>query len=395
MPIEMKTQFSQFLQNVAESLDIPETHYKEAEERYKAVGKWLGKEDSPLSPYKPEIYPQGSFRLGTAIKPISEADEYDIDLVCELTLGKDEVSQKTLKQMVGDRLKSNDTYARILDKKEGRRCWTLVYADSAQFHMDILPAIPNRESFKRFLLEKTGSTNEWADSTIAITDKEHYNYDSIDDDWLSSNPKGYAEWFKSRMEIRFLEVRTLVAKSLSASIENVPDYKVKTPLQRVIQILKRHRDMFFKDESKLKPGSIIITTLAAHAYENEADLLEALQNIVNGMEEQLESSTDGVAEVLNPVNPTENFADKWKDEPRLETSCRVWLKKVREDINRVMEEDNIRMVGAALKDSFGERVVKEAASGIAATTGFHTIITQSRPKVEITEPVKPWGEDGK
>ena len=60
----------------------------------------------------------------------------------------------------------------------------------------------------------------------------------------------------------------------------MPAYKEKkSPLQRVVQILKRHRDLMFNgDESK--PISIIITTLAARAYNKETDVLDALVNVV-------------------------------------------------------------------------------------------------------------------
>ena len=73
-----------------------------------------------------------------------------------------------------------------------------------------------------------------------------------------------------------------------AKVGNVPAYKEKkSPLQRVVQILKRHRDLMFNgDESK--PISIIITTLAARAYNKETDVLDALVNVVNSMERYIE-----------------------------------------------------------------------------------------------------------
>ena len=83
---DRKVQFSRILEYIADSLDIPESHYQDAEDRYKAVGKWLSKEDSPLAIFSPEIYPQGSFRLGTVVKPIFKKDKYDIDLVCQLDI---------------------------------------------------------------------------------------------------------------------------------------------------------------------------------------------------------------------------------------------------------------------------------------------------------------------
>lgn len=66
-------------------MDITETQYNTAVSSYGAVGEWLAKPESSLAPYKPVIRPQGSFLLGTMIKPICEDDDLDIDLVCELT----------------------------------------------------------------------------------------------------------------------------------------------------------------------------------------------------------------------------------------------------------------------------------------------------------------------
>ena len=72
-------EFSQILGNIAKELEIPESYYEKAKGRYEAVGNWLGDEKSPLAKYSPKIYPQGSFLLGTAIRPINDSDEYDID----------------------------------------------------------------------------------------------------------------------------------------------------------------------------------------------------------------------------------------------------------------------------------------------------------------------------
>ena len=79
------------LEKAAEQIDIPESRYIEAVKRYEAVRDWLNNEESNLRKYLPEIYLQGSFRLGTIIKPISNQDEYDVDIVCHLTgLQKDD-----------------------------------------------------------------------------------------------------------------------------------------------------------------------------------------------------------------------------------------------------------------------------------------------------------------
>lgn len=318
----------------------------------------LGRDASILVQYSPEIYPQGSFLLGTTIKPISETEEYDIDLVCEVKLTKDRVRQKRLKEAVGHEIRGY-TQAKNMNSRpeEKRRCWTLSYADGAQFHMDILPALPDGNSFK-LLLESKGLSNIWSDMAIAITDNTLPNYDSLDPKWLQSNPKGYAEWFKDRMKTQFEAQRKFIAEAIRANIEEIPEYRVKTPLQRAVQILKRHRDIMFAKDQDHKPTSIIITTLAGHAYNNEGDLLEALINIVNGMPLYIRKRGD-ICWVANPVNPLENFADKWQEYPQREGNFKTWLQQVQNDLNTALKSEDIWNISELLKPRLGEKVILE------------------------------------
>ena len=74
------------LVNIAEDLDIPPGKYKEAVERYTSVGQWLEGGTYPGTDGVPAIYVQGSFRLGTVVRPYKQwrDADYDIDLACEL-----------------------------------------------------------------------------------------------------------------------------------------------------------------------------------------------------------------------------------------------------------------------------------------------------------------------
>jgi len=356
---DRKNEFNRMLEYLAESLDISESHFKEAEERYQAVGKWLERDGSIIEKYNPAIYTQGSFRLGTVIKPITDEEKYDIDLVCELNLTKKQVSQKQLKDLVGVEIQS---YARANNMKnpakEARRCWTLKYADGTQFHMDILPCIPESDAFK-LMLQSWGIPGSMSDHAIAITDNTLPNYGYLDEDWLRSNPKGYAEWFKERMEIQFEVRRMILAESISAKAEDVPDYKVKTTLQRAVQILKRHRDIMFEKDPDDKPISMIITTLAAHAYNNEADLYDSLDSIIKCMPNYI-LTQNGSPWIPNPVNPDENFADKWEENPKKELNFRKWLVQVEVDLISALNKMGIHKVADRLKPAFGDRAVNEA-----------------------------------
>jgi hypothetical protein len=377
---ERRNKLGQFLQGLAEALDISETQYEAAVDHYEAVGDWLNKEDSPIAAHDPQIFPQGSFQLGTMIKPINDTDEYDIDLVCEMkSLSKERVTQKQLKDMVGDRLKTNDRYQKMLEEKN--RCWRLQYADSARFHLDILPAIPDHDinGIARIIGAKI------ADSAILITDKALW-------EWQRSNPLGYAQWFKESMRVQFDSQRLLLAKSLRTTVEEVPEYKVKTPLQRSIQILKRHRDIMFYGDQDDRPISIIISTLAARAYKNEADLLDALQNIINQMPSLVERDEKGNALVVNPVNPLENFADKWKKHPNRETKFRQWLHQVQADLVSALHADSLLDMTEGLKPRFGDRIVNEAASKtITILNSSIRTAASVAPSIRISNPSKPWG----
>lgn len=314
---EKTNKYAVLLESTAQELDIPESRYLEAKKRYERVGEWLCG-DPTIAKYNPDIYPQGSFSLGTVIKPVSNKDEYDIDLVCFLSdLNKDRTSQQELKSMVGNRLKQNEKYKHLL-AEEGNKCWTLDYAN--EFHMDILPAIPEKE----YQIDEDYQINRGLyDDSILITDKK--KIDRGDLDWPKSNPKGYIKWFLSRQETVYKSMKQQMAESLKVNIDDVPDYKVKTPLQRTVQILKRHRDIYFsKGQDDCKPISIIITTLAADIYNGQDNVYDAIYDILRSIDEEL-LKKNGKFEIQNPANPGENFADKWNEDSRLSIAFFKWL----------------------------------------------------------------------
>ena len=343
MRIQMKNELNDLLKAITEDLDIPTHAYEDAAFRYADIGEWLAQEDSELAKFDPDIYPQGSFRLGTVVKPLGR-DEYDIDLVCHLKIKKENTTQQELKDRVGKRLAAREDIKKIL--KPSRRCWLLDYPE--QFHMDVLPTIPNEER------QPNG---------ILLTDTELRL-------WQYSNPIDYADWFKSQMRVMLTEKRAAYAKSFQMSIEEVPDHEVKTPLQRVVQLLKRHRDVHFKDDQKNRPVSVIITTLAAHAYKNQGDLADALTGIIQDMPNFVERRKDEKWWVENPVDPGENFADKWNEYPSRRIAFFTWLDKVHEDFLNASQTVSLVKSASLLSPVLGRNTTSRAlvSLGIIKTT---------------------------
>ncbi len=367
------------LEKIADALDISQSQYEEAESRYKALGDWLDRNESTLSHYEPAITLQGSFLLGTVTRPLNDADEYDIDLVCLLKASKREFTQKSLKEAVGYEVGGYvNAHSMRNPLEENRYCWTLHYSESTRFHMDVLPALPDAQRYQE-KLHQLGYSNLAKDSTlsgqsIAITDNTLPQYAYRTEDWPQSNPMGYAAWFRSRMTAQLREQKKAFAKRqeimagaediiITASVDEIPDYKVKTPLQRAIQLLKRHRDSMFGDDGKHKPSSIIITTLAGHSYNEETTIAGALTSILTEMERYIEYRGDE-AWIENPVDPEENFADKWSEEPTKRKNFYNWLEKAHRDFASYLRAQPFDAMPQVLQEGLGTNLVARTLKAI-------------------------------
>ena len=121
--------------------------------------------------------------------------------------------------------------------------------------------------------------------------------------------------------------------------------------------MKRHRDVRCGD-SAYAPISVIITTLSACFYEDEPYLYSALGNIVAKLAAHMalfedrtldpnlaavspiKLTADGRWHIGNPVNPEENFADRWHEDnhARAKKFFR-WLDCLQKDIVDITARD--------------------------------------------------------
>lgn len=393
-------EYSKFLEQVASEIDIPPSKYQDAVDRYQAVGRHLEKGEYPECSGEIKIYPQGSFRLGTVIRPIRGGVEasYDIDLVCEMPQCKDDTTPEVLKSTIGDRLREDGNYRRMLDP-EGKRCWTLEYAeqDGVGFHLDVLPAVADG----RGLLS----------TALAITNKSGSSYS-----WSASDPRGYGAWFDSKNEIAFALAAVSQKQNIQsrapqvyASIDQVPDQLVRTPLQRAIQIMKRHRDIRFNQSDRVKyaPISVIITTLAAHLYGNESDVYSALSGIVGKLQAHsaliegkaidrslvemglIQRRLDGTWYLGNPVNPDENFADRWHEDNHARARAFFsWIESLQADLLSILSESDPHK----LKDHLGRSLGFATTSNVFNFLILPDVGIETPPRIHIASAPQPWRE---
>ncbi|MFF0004532.1 cyclic GMP-AMP synthase DncV-like nucleotidyltransferase [Streptomyces tibetensis] len=337
---------SMLLDGAVEVLDISPELHDNAVERYEEVGTWLAENGSPGW----QIYPQGSFRLGTVVRPGTPGGEYDIDLVCHLPLRPESTTQERLKQRVGDQLTAYRKWKQDRGHTDGpesiesrRRCWTLGYPG---FHLDVLPAIPDEDR------PPTG---------IRLTDKDLWQ-------WQRSNPIGYADWFRRRSELS----RQILEKR-HANVADVPTWPVRSPLQRVVQILKWHCMIMFAEDIDNRPPSILITTLAGHAYSGEDDLFTAVRSVLDNMLTFIERR-DGQWWVPNPAHKAENFTDKWNEHPERRKAFHAWYDEIATTVSELagMETKGLDAVFERLAKSFDPDPVRRSYERYAARVSAAT-----------------------
>ena len=340
---------SDLINGAVEVLDISPDLHETAVERYEEVGTWLAENGGTGW----EIYPQGSFRLGTVVRPARITGEYDIDLVCRLPLAKESITQQALKDRVGDHLTSYIKWKADQGQADGpmgiepsRRCWTLGYEG---FHLDVLPSIDDEER------PPTG---------ILLTDKNLRA-------WQRSNPKGYADWFRERSK-----PTRLVEAKRHPSVADVPTWRTRNTLQRVVQVLKWHCMITFENDLDNRPPSILITTLAGHAYTGDTDLFTAIRNVLDGMP-RYRQKNDGIWWVPNPAHKGENFVDKWNEYDERRIAFFRWFDEIRRTVDDLaaMEGQGYLKVFSRLTESFDRapmhHSIKRVAAGLGGNSGTY------------------------
>ncbi|AXH99223.1 nucleotidyltransferase [Sporosarcina sp. PTS2304] len=378
------------LVEMLEQLDLPKSVEEKVHKRYQSIAEWFMRDDSTLMDV--DIFVQGSFGQGTTIKPLREGDEYDLDMSCKVNIPnfKSEYTQKELMDMMKNELELYRKKVGIHHEvKERRRCIRLCYKDEVPFHIDFVPSIPLEEKKTneyRSMLFGSYKDNKQLAANLAIhavniPDKEKDSYNVVSEEWHISNQQGYLLWFQNKITLKKRGI-------FEASIEPIPTYGEKSVLQRCIQLLKRHRDTMFEDtmSKDSKPISIIITTLAARAYNGEESIEEAIINILNTMRNYISAS---IPRISNPVMPEEDFTDRW-DNPdferfELEKSFYLWLEQAKTDFNQLVKGRDVKEIRCILEQGFALDFSEEK---LQEEYGYKLPMPQR--KVVATPSVRPW-----
>jgi hypothetical protein len=326
-----KTQIDDILDRMAEEVQLGDSRYDRMKQHYEAVKNWIEKDEKFFKPFAYELYPHGSVRIGTTVKPIGK-DEFDLDIALHIKTNSRQHPPHKIYQELRRRLLEHEKYKNILELKT--RCLRLNYY--GDFHMDILPGI---QEF------------EWDDDKLCIPDRDLGT-------WVSSNPRGYAKWFKERADSVKI---SLLEKAIRA--ENLPSdsFKHKKPLQRAVQLIKRYRDVYFQKDDRYKTSSIILTTIAGFYYNGQESIFDTVDDIVNNINQNI--TLPSRIKITNPVNSQEDFTDKWETEPAYYEAFKRFSVHLFKEWQELKMQHGLLNESKVLKGLFGEEVFIKAQKG--------------------------------
>ena len=219
---------------------------------------------------------QGSYALGTLIKPVDDNDEYDADIQIVMNPNP-QWEPKDYIHQVRRTLAGNKTYADKLKLKT--RCVTVDYV--RDFHLDVVPRV-------------TSGGN-------------HYICNRIENRREPTDGNGYRDWFNDKNRI------------------------TGGNLKRVVRLLKHLRD----HKNSFRARSILLTTLAGNTIRTSDEGKECVSTVADTLETVLSRMNDylqrhqNMPEIKNPVLQAENFNRHWSQQNyanfrnRIQTYARI------------------------------------------------------------------------
>lgn len=354
----MKKIINKEIKEIINSLQISETMFKNAEEKYTAVAKLLMEKIGGA-----DVYIQGSFAIGTTTRPYKEGKElaYDIDLILEVDRNKSKQDGDELLEEVYNILSENGLYNGKLER--GKKSITIKYADidGIGFTLDVVPAVKESLDVKQELIAE-GGKKEYVNDAIAISSLDKSDRDG----WYTATPKGYSKWFADinlPYKMYLFENMQIdkYGKVIYNSIEEVPRYKIKTVVQETVQFFKRVRDIYYSKSKQYdkRPISAIITTIVASVASrnsnygltiidlirevikelktyNELNLLTEGEFYVNYPNSVDIKKVNGKWEMTNPTNPRDNLVDSWNNDESISKLFFDWLDIIDEEVAKII-----------------------------------------------------------
>ena len=316
---------------ICSKLQLQPSLYDLANERYHTIADII-QNDVAFEKLELRMYPQGSFRLKTTVKPL-KGNEYDLDFVAELPQNSN-MTPRQLYDHIYRILSTDGTHNDMLEKKS--RCIRVCYAND--FHIDIMPG----QAINRM-------TNE-----IIVPDRELNNW------YHHSNPIGYSEWFENQARTRIEYI--LKSQKIQCSAEPIEEQEITThlePLRRAVQLIKRYRDIYCDKNGTEPVRSIVLCTLMGNISSNYSNEISIMMDFCKFVNEKIAASNGKPFKVKNPV-VDEVLTEKWEEDEQNYTDFVNMMEALTEDLDKLNANSINASIIKQLQKMFGESITNYA-----------------------------------
>lgn len=275
--MELASQFERFLGNI--SVDQPKLN------RIKSAHSKLRRaleSDGYVNPALLDTFLQGSYVHGTAIRPLGESADYDVDVCCLLDLSRVPIQTdepKPLVRWLARRIKRMEAYRGKVSTRT--RC---VHIDfPGEFHMDVVPLIeasspgntvfPNASLLEVVLLAGNGRRNN---GNLLVPNL-------VANCWEATNPNGLKEWYRNQ------------------------NHRTSGRFTRVARMLKHWRNQAF--DVHIRPPSVGFEVMLANSWPL---YVNSDASSVSAVLRQMSASLSFIwPTATNPSLPSENLLRDW------------------------------------------------------------------------------------
>jgi hypothetical protein len=360
------------LADVAVRIQLSPTDYQRAVDHYHAIHEWIERDARPLFGLVLDFYTQGGFAIGATVARHATDDEFDIDVMAQLSCRTD-VDPELVLSTLDDAIRA-ESGSRYHDKADRRTRCSTVYYDG--MHLDVTPTV------------RVIGTNEKT-GLIFHSKPEDPREPKLA---LYANPHGFTQWFIQQTPPdqnfgTFFEKRSLdYDRGRMALLEKradavpVPDHCPAYHKSRAVialQLIKRWRNLAYDKRHKnrrLPPSVLLAFYVAAHANRTNS-LSDELSHQVKSMLAVLQAAQNRGRTVVE-VNPTcaeDVLTDRW---PTDLTDQRLFIEELKAfaaKLERLRGEISLPETQKILEELFGEKparsVVKEYVDRLARDIG--------------------------
>jgi hypothetical protein len=393
------------LADIAVRIQLSPTDYQRAVDHYHAINDWIDREESPLHGLVEEFYPQGGFAIGATVARHATDDEFDIDVMAELSLPA-KVDPELPLSLTDEAIrgKSGSRYHDKADRKT--RCSTVYYPG---MHLDVTPNVRfrGREEKTSFIFHSKPSDPSEPKQT------------------LFANPFGFAKWFLGKtppdeafgqfFEGRSLDyerARLLMKADANPVPAQMPAYR-KSRVVIALQLIKRWRNLAYDRRHKnvKRPPSVLLSYYVADHSDANRTLADELIHHVESMITRLDEAEQQRTTIreFNPVCPEDELTDRW---PCDRAQQRLFIDELRAfavQLYRLRQGVSLAEMQRVLEDLFGEKPARDAINRFIdqhvkdndAGKGLHVLRTGSIPALgsaaapsnaRATPKSSPWGD---